>query len=105
MAKADQPDMRKTRPRPTRFSDRPDYNRIHKWARRTFVKSGTCERCERPRRTEWAFRDQSCPLTQNRADWIEVCKSCHEQMDGSHTGRRKSALRYGVNADNTGGTT
>lgn len=51
----------------------------HIWARRHLVKSPACQDCGREGYCEWASIGHS--YTQDRTDWLWLCRSCHLKMD------------------------
>lgn len=56
---------------------------LHKWVRRNFENTGCCEECGRSDRTmDWASIGHV--YTRDRADWRELCRSCHFKMDDSY---------------------
>lgn len=75
------------RRKPRGFDHRPvamTYSGVHLLMRRLFPKTGRCEWCGRTdRRTQYALA-VTVP-TLNRADWLELCGSCHAAFDGRLT--------------------
>jgi hypothetical protein len=63
--------------------DAAGYGAIHSWLATYFTKTGTCEECGRSRpeirRTEWA--NISGAYLRDRADYRELCTSCHKRFD------------------------
>jgi hypothetical protein len=58
------------------------YVDLHQWINRHFPRTGQCEKCGGTGKTEYASIDHT--YTRNRADWLELCRSCHLRVDG-HT--------------------
>lgn len=55
---------------------------LHDWVKRYKKKSGVCQKCStnKAKRTEWA--NISYEYKRDLNDWIELCTSCHMDMDG-----------------------
>jgi len=62
-----------------RWRERPSYNAVHLWARRSFAKLGRCQDCEKEVPTEWA--NISGVYRRERDDFIELCRPCHRSFD------------------------
>jgi hypothetical protein len=77
---------------------------IHKWIRKHYPPTGTCEECgEAPEPTtfmqggkiitrsgtEYAFLRHPDPYTRDRSDYRELCRPCHWELDTSN--RKESA--------------
>ena len=59
------------------------YRSLHEWMRVNFPLAGTCEHCGRSDKpTEYASVGHT--YTRSRADWLELCRSCHRRMDGPY---------------------
>jgi hypothetical protein len=59
-----------------------EYVKLHRWVNAQFPRTGKCEHCgATDRRTEYASKSHA-RYTKNRADWLELCKSCHRKYDG-----------------------
>jgi hypothetical protein len=56
-----------------------EYNRIHKWISRHYIKSGICEFCFKTCKTHWS--NKSGKYSQERIDWQELCPKCHRKYD------------------------
>ena len=56
------------------------YGAIHKWLVRHGSKSGVCEECGIPGRTEWALR-HGCEHAKDHAQYRELCHRCHRRYD------------------------
>jgi len=54
---------------------------VHTWLTKHHPKMGVCENCERWARTDWAYLNHPNPHTRIRADYLELCRKCHRQMD------------------------
>ena len=72
--------------------DRAGYNAIHKWLFTYYEKSGICEECETEAKTEWA--NVSGEYKRDRADFLELCISCHRRADIARP-KRPAHLRIG----------
>ena len=71
------------------------YNAIHKWLRRNHPKAGRCEWCGATAgRTEYAFLPGGRDCTRNRADYAELCVSCHRQYDARDTDGRQMGVEH-----------
>ena len=51
----------------------------HCWARDNYPKTGTCEHCGQPKRTDWSNKYHT--YNRVREDWQELCRSCHIRYD------------------------
>ena len=62
--------------------DRVGIGALHDWVKRYKKKIGICQKCgtDNAKRTEWA--NISYEYKRNLNDWIELCTSCHMDMDG-----------------------
>lgn len=56
-------------------------NETHTALRRAHPKRGRCEQCGREGRTDYAFLRHPEPYTRERADYVELCRSCHTAYD------------------------
>jgi len=65
------------------------YNSIHQWNLRHWEKTGVCENCKKPGKTQWA--NLSGEYQRDFSDWAELCSSCHALIDG-----RKGKRTYGL---------
>lgn len=72
-----------TRARPQKSTPPPNYIAAHKRHLRWWVKTGICETCGTPGKTEWAWLHTSQPgeWSDNREDYVELCRSCHRKLD------------------------
>lgn len=59
--------------------DEVGYDAVHRWLRKNYSKTGHCEECGEKQRTEWA--NVSGEYRRARADFRELCKSCHTKFD------------------------
>ena len=61
----------------------PSYMAAHKRHLRRWPKTGTCETCGASAATEWSWLHQSRPgsYSDNREDYVELCRSCHRRLD------------------------
>jgi hypothetical protein len=69
-----------------------EYNRVHKWIGRKWIKSGKCEHCQKTTKTQWANKDGQYKI--DRKDWLELCVKCHYATDinihkNSKVGRKR----------------
>jgi DNA-binding XRE family transcriptional regulator len=64
-----------------RWADEPSYVTVHKYLACRYPKTGVCENCQKARVTEFALRHGRV-LSRERADYLELCCSCHRHYDG-----------------------
>lgn len=62
---------------------------VHEHLRKTYPKTGVCERCKKERKTDWAFKRHPDPYTRDIKDYEELCRGCHLKQPGH--GRRSHA--------------
>ncbi len=55
------------------------YSALHRWMNNKYPRTGTCEACGEVSNTEWSNVDHM--YRRIRADWQELCKSCHDTFD------------------------
>lgn len=69
---------------------RSGYKSIHTWINKHYPRIGRCEWCGcTDKRTSYATARRGW-FTRNRADWIELCRSCHNYFDGiTEEGRKR----------------
>lgn len=64
--------------------DSVSYKGLHDWVNKNFGKPDICERCNASGLSgmyiNWA--NVSGSYKRDRNDWIRLCKSCHNKMDG-----------------------
>ena len=69
-----------------------EYNYIHQWNLRNWVKTGVCEHCKQDKITEWSSKSHDY-IRQDKSDWQELCTKCHSKYDrevlGVRVGRPK----------------
>jgi hypothetical protein len=68
--------------------DRPRYNAVHAYLNRKFPKTGKCDECKRPKRTQYALITGRV-YSRNREDYRELCSSCHVRYDDAARGGRR----------------
>lgn len=77
----------------------PSYGAIHTWLRKYHPKTEVCEECGTEGKTQYAFTRHPEPHTRERADYRELCPSCHLRLDEPVTERaakmRKSRWEKG----------
>ena len=56
-----------------------EYNTIHQWNLRHWVKEGQCSNCSSTSKTEWS--NISGTYKRDKSDWQEVCRKCHIYHD------------------------
>ena len=66
---------------PSWRGDASHHNGIHTWLRRNWTKADNCEECGKHGKTDWAFLRHPEPHTRERADYRELCRSCHVVFD------------------------
>lgn len=59
----------------------PTVRTIHSTLAREHPKTGVCEECGRRGKTHYAFQRHPEPHTMDRADYRELCASCHHKFD------------------------
>lgn len=61
----------------------PSYLAAHKRHLRWWDKTGACLSCDTPGPTEWAWLHPDRPgeYSDDRADYTELCRSCHRRLD------------------------
>lgn len=58
-----------------------EYNSIHKWNLKNWVKDNKCENCHKhDLNTQWANKSGEY-LRGVRSDWMELCVPCHSSYD------------------------
>src|ERR1039458_6080848 len=74
-------------PRDQRGSNNPnwkggkaEYQGIHAWMRKNYPKTGCCEHCGSVKKTTYASKSHT-NYTRDRADYLELCYSCHLKFD------------------------
>lgn len=59
------------------------YSGIHKWIKKNFVNTSTCEICKTKnlfgRKINWASKNHT--YTRFRKDWLRLCRKCHQLYD------------------------
>ena len=55
------------------------YGGKHNWVRTNFADPGSCETCGSQRYLDWASIEHT--YTQNREDWLRLCRRCHQRLD------------------------
>lgn len=58
----------------------PIYKKIHTWVCKNWQKPKSCENCGKQKRLDWANKSGNY-LTNDRNDWLAICRSCHIRMD------------------------
>lgn len=69
------------KPRPYMLKADAKSRTIHTWLHKWHPLAGTCEQCGKQGRTEFAYQHHPAPYTRNRADYREMCRSCHLRFD------------------------
>lgn len=64
-----------------------EYNTIHVYNLRNFIKTGVCEHCKESIKTQWANKTGQY-LKGVRDDWLELCRKCHDIYDLKVFGKR-----------------
>lgn len=64
-----------------------EYNSIHQWNLRHWVKKGVCEHCRKTRKTQWSNKTGRY-IKGYRSDWQELCIRCHTDYDVKYLERR-----------------
>jgi len=57
-----------------------EYNKIHQWNLRHWVKTGICEHCLITTKTQWSNKTGKY-LLGVASDWQELCPKCHSKYD------------------------
>jgi len=70
------------------------YIAVHLWMRDNFTKTGICEFCNSPAKTEWS--NKSGEYRKERDDWQELCRKCHKRYDMAHPEMRGASLSAGA---------
>lgn len=61
--------------------NRREYNKIHQWNLRHWVKTGSCEFCKQTeKRTVWSNKSGNY-IRFDKSDWQELCDKCHMWYD------------------------
>lgn len=76
-----------------------EYNRIHKWIARHYIKTGRCQICTQLTYTEMS--NKTGKYLRDLRDWQEVCRRCHYKYDVEILGMTTMADR-GKNANHRG---
>lgn len=63
-----------------------EYNTIHKYIGRKYQKTGSCEFCCEPARTQWSSKTKRYDK-HDRNEWQELCVPCHQQYDAEKFGK------------------
>lgn len=63
------------------------YSALHKWLYKQLSKRGICSECDRSGYTEWA--NKSHHYKRDISDWLELCKSCHNNYDGKKRNEKR----------------
>lgn len=62
------------------YKDNPrEYNSVHQWVKRHMTKTGICNICGKPNKTQWS--NKTGMYMRNISDWQELCAYCHTQYD------------------------
>lgn len=76
-----------------------EYNTIHQWLLRHYVKTGICETCKKEIKTEWSNKTGNYDRY-NRLEWQELCHQCHHLYDvtvlGKPDRKEMGAMNKGV---------
>lgn len=80
-----------------------EYNTIHQWNLRNWVKTGVCELCNTKTKTQWSNISGKY-IRFDKADWQELCAKCHHWFDvkyqnknlGRSSGRPKIINYHGT---------
>lgn len=70
------------------------YGALHTWVRKHNPKTGTCDECRRPTRTEYAII-HGRPYSRNREDYRELCRPCHMKYDLTGRAMPPASIRRG----------
>lgn len=54
---------------------------IHYWLIKNYPKSGICEECKKPGKTDYSFNHSLGTYTRERSDYRELCRQCHTLRD------------------------
>lgn len=58
-----------------------EYQKIHKWIKNNYPKLEKCEYCLENKKLDYANISQTYEY--NIGDWVQLCRSCHNQYDSS----------------------
>ena len=56
------------------------YSSKHKWILKYWAKTGTCQKCNENKKTEWANKTGNYDR-EVKDDWLELCAKCHRNYD------------------------
>lgn len=74
---------------PSTWKVNPSSGTLHTFIKRHHPKTGSCERCGKKGKTDYAFLRHPLPYTRDRADYAEMCRSCHVKFDYDNGHRRR----------------